>query len=109
MAKKKTETVAEEVVVEEAVIEEDAPVQETKAPEPVMYVGPTIPGIGIQNRVYTEIPAGAQEAFKEVPELRNLFLPIPQYPKAEQMIRERKGFVHSAYTKALTLKGGNKA
>ena len=29
--------------------------------------------------------------------------------KAEQMIRERKGLVHSAYTKALTLKGGNKA
>ena len=24
--------------------------------EPVMYVGPTVDGIGIQNRVYTEIP-----------------------------------------------------
>ena len=109
MAKKKAEAVAEEVVVEEAVIEEAAPVQETKAPEPVMYVGPTIPGVGIQNRVYTEIPAGAQEAFKELPELRNLFLKIEQYPMAEQMIREKKGFVHSAFAKALKLKGGNKA
>ena len=27
--------------------------------EPVMYVGPTVNGIGIQNRVYTEIPESA--------------------------------------------------
>ena len=108
MARKKSEAVAEEVVVEETVVEEAAPAETQKAPEPVMYVGPTIPGIGIQNRVYTEIPVGAQEAFKELPELRNLFLPILQYPMAEQMIRERKGFVFSAFKKALTLKGGNK-
>ena len=108
MAKKKSEAVAEEVVIEETVIEEAAPA-ETKALKPVMYVGPTIPGIGTQNRVYTEIPAGAQEAFKVQPELRNLFLSIEQYPMAETMIRERKGFVFSAFSKALTLKGGNKS
>jgi len=108
MAKKKSEAVAEEIVDDESVIEEAAPAEE-KAPEPLMYVGPTIPGIGIQNRVYTEIPAGAQEAFGKLPELRNLFLKIEQYPMAERMLREQKGFVFSAFSKALALKGGNES
>ena len=45
----------------EAVKKEDAaPKPKKKAPGmkgPWMYVGPTVPGIGIQNRVYTAIPA----------------------------------------------------
>ena len=107
MAKKKSEAVAEEIVADEAVI--SSATAEEKAPEPLMYVGPTIPGIGIQNRVYTEIPAGAQEAFGKLPELRNLFLKIEQYPMAEKMLRDQKGFVFSAFSKALTLKGGNES
>lgn len=110
MAKRKSEAVAEEIVAKESVIEEAAPAEEEKKEqEPVMYVGPTIPGIAIQNRVYTEIPAGAQDAFKKMPELRNLFLQIEQYPMAAQMLREKKGFVYSAFNRALTLKGGNKS
>ena len=92
MAKKKSEAVAEEIVADEAVIEEAAPAEE-KAPEPLMYVG----------------PAGAQEAFGKLPELRNLFLEIEQYPMAEKMLRDQKGFVFSAFSKALTLKGGNES
>ena len=34
--------------------------EKTVEKEPVMYVGPTVNGIGIQNRVYTEIPKEAQ-------------------------------------------------
>lgn len=72
--------------------------------EPLMYVGPTITGIGIQNRVYTEIPAGAAEAIAKDPELGNLFIPVREYPKANKMLRERTGYIFSAFTKALKLK-----
>ena len=84
-----------------------APVK--KAQEPLMYVGPTIPGIATQNVVYTEIPAGAQAAFKNIPEMKNLFIPVLDYPLSDRMLREKKGYVFSAFNKALTLKGGTKA
>lgn len=72
--------------------------------ENLMYVGPTIPGIGIQNRVYTEIPEEVKEACKKVPEMRNLFVPVVKYPIAEKMLRERKGYIFSAFKKALEYK-----
>ena len=69
-----------------------------------MYVGPTLQGIAIQNRVYTEIPEGAAEAIAKDPELGNLFIPIREYPKANKMLREKSGYIFSAYAKALKLK-----
>ena len=84
------------------------PKTKTAAKEPVMYVGPTIPGIGIQNQVFTEIPASAQEAFKKEPELGNLFIAIKDYPEANAMLREKRGYIHSAFNKALELKNGGK-
>ncbi len=84
------------------------PKTKTAAKEPVMYVGPTIPGIGIQNQVFTEIPASAQEAFKKEPELGNLFIAIKDYPEANAMLREKRGYIHSAFHKALELKNGGK-
>ena len=72
--------------------------------ENLMYVGPTIPGIGIQNSVYTEIPEAEKEACKDVPEMRNLFIPVIKYPIAEKMLRERKGYIFSAFRKALEYK-----
>lgn len=69
--------------------ETQAAAEEVKQ-ENLMYVGPTIPGIGIQNRVYTEIPEAAKKACKDVPEMRNLFIPVIKYPLAEKMLRERK-------------------
>ena len=56
------------------------PVREAKPPkaaevkkrtekEPLMYVGPTVNGLGIQNRVYTEIPKAAEAVLEETPEL----------------------------------------
>ena len=44
-----------------------------------MYVGPTLAGIGIQNRVYTEIPKEALSKAKEIPEINLLFIPIKDY------------------------------
>ena len=58
--------------------------------EPRMYVGPTVPGIGIQNRVYTEIPKEAQEQAEETPEIALLFVPVKDYPMAN---RDRKSVV----------------
>lgn len=98
MAKAKTSTAEE---VRETV---EAEKEVKKEPEKLMYVGPTIPGIGIQNRVYTEIPEDAEEVCKEVPEMRNLFIPIIKYPAAEQMLRTGKGYITSAYKKALEYK-----
>lgn len=75
-----------------------------------MYVGPTVPGIGIQNRVYTEIPAEAAGRAKEVPEVRLLFIPVKDYPMANKMLREKTGYIYDAYCKAASLRrGGGKA
>lgn len=97
MPKAKTST-AEETNVSEVAVETK------KEPENLMYVGPTIPGIAIQNTIYTKIPQAAAEACKKVPEMRNLFIPILKYPEAEQMLRTGKGYIFSAYKKALQFK-----
>lgn len=76
--------------------------------EPVMYVGPTVNGIGIQNRVYTEIPGNVQELFQEAPELKNLFILVREYPTACRMLREHKGYIYSAFMRALDFKNGGK-
>lgn len=93
---------------------EKAKTTATAKPEAVaitkIYVGPTIPGVAIQNRVYSETPAGLSEAFEKVPEMQNLMIPISEYAEAERMIDNRKGYVYSVYLKALEYKenkGGN--
>lgn len=68
--------------------------------ENIMYVGPSIPGVAIQNTVYTEIPAGALEAIKGRPIIRNLFVPIKDYSKAEEMIRTQSGHIYAAFEAA---------
>lgn len=78
------------------------------AKESVMYVGPTVPGIGIQNQVFSEIPASAQEAIKGEPEIGNLFIAIKNYPEANIMLREKRGYIYRAFNKALNLKNGGK-
>lgn len=75
-----------------------------KEQERIMYVGPTVPGIGINNAVYTEIPADAKEVIKKVPEIGNLFMPIMQYSEANVMLREKRGYIYNAYQKARNIK-----
>lgn len=72
--------------------------------ERVMYVGPTVPGIGINNAVYTEMPADAKGVIKEYPEIGNLFIPIMHYPEANVMLREGRGYIYNAYQKARSIK-----
>ena len=69
-----------------------------------MYVGPTVTGLAIQNRVYTEIPEEAKAVFGDHPEVRNLFIPVRDYPKANRMIREQTGYIYSAFLTALELR-----
>ena len=70
-----------------------------KAAEPLMYIGPDDPEIGIQNTVYSEIPAGALAVKETVPEVMNLFIPIGEYPIACQQLRDGKGYYFSAFRK----------
>lgn len=76
--------------------------------EPLMYIGPTIPGVATQNRVYDGIPEGLKEAINEVPEIGNLLIQIKDYPEAERMIHSGKGYAASAFKAAAEYKkGGN--
>ena len=77
---------------------------EIKAQEPLMYVGPTIPGIATQNTVYDPIPEAAREAAKGLPVLLDLFVPIRRYPDAERQLRDKTGRFYSAFIKAFSLK-----
>lgn len=73
---------------------------------PWMYVGPTAPGIGVQNRVYTEIPAEAQKRAEDAPEILHLFIQVKDYPMANRMLREGAGYVHNAYCKVEKMRKG---
>lgn len=78
--------------------------KESAAKEPMMYVGPTIPGVAVQNTVYAVKPEALEEAQKECPEFGNLYLPIMKYAMAEQMIRKKTGYIYTAFNKALEYK-----
>lgn len=108
-----TEAVRSDVDVKTTTTKESAPkLKKGKqvVPEPKMYVGPTVSGIGIQNRVYTEMPREAEEKAKEVPEITQLFIPVKKYPIANKMLREKKGYIYSAFCKVGALKnGGNES
>lgn len=96
-----------------AVVQEEKKAENTataKTAEQRMYVGPTVSGIGIQNRVYTEMPEDAKEKAKEIPEINHLFIPVKNYPVANKMLREKKGYIYSAFCKVGTLRsGGNES
>ena len=74
--------------------------------ERLMYVGPTITGFAIQNRVYSRIPREAEERFEKSPWLRNLFIPVAEYPKANKSLRTRTGYIYEAYMKAGEVRNG---
>lgn len=104
---KKNREIVEPEVVNESPVEVEEVIPEVKEPPKgnLMYVGPTIPGL-IQNRVYTEIPEAAKEVASSVPEMMNLFIPVREYSNACVMLREKKGYVYSAFMKVYASKGG---
>lgn len=81
--------------------EQKQPVEEKKEPTRYMYVGPTVPGIGIQNRVYTGIPQEVVDLMDNGNRvIGDLFIQIRDYPAANRMIREQKGYLYNAYLAA---------
>lgn len=81
--------------------EKKEPAGEPKEPKRYMYVGPTVPGIGIQNRVYTDIPQEVVDLMNNgYPVIGDLFIQIRDFPTANRMIREQKGYLHNAYLAA---------
>lgn len=74
----------------ETTVPEKAMARNEKVTEPLMYVGPTVNGIGIQNRVYSEIPGRTKEVLEKVPELKNLFIPIREYPSLQDAPRKKR-------------------
>ena len=82
------------------------PVEEKKMPARYMYVGPTVPGI--QNRVYTGIPQEVKDIVNGGnPLIGELFIKIRDYPVAERMIREKKGYLYNAYLAAQKIRMEN--
>lgn len=83
-------------------------VEEKKEPKRYMYVGPTVSGIGIQNRVYTDIPQEVVNLMNDgYPVVGDLFIQIRDYPAAERMIREKKGYLYNAYLAAQKIRMEN--
>ena len=75
--------------------------EEKKEPKRYMYVGPTVSGIGIQNRVYTDIPQEVVNLMNDgYPVIGDLFIQIRDYPVANRMLREKKGYLYNAYLAA---------
>lgn len=75
--------------------------EEKKEPKRYMYVGPTVSGIGIQNRVYTGIPQEVVNLMNDgYPVIGDLFIQIRDYPVANRMLREKKGYLYNAYLAA---------
>lgn len=82
--------------------------EEKKEPKRYMYVGPTVSGIGIQNRVYTDIPQEVVNLMNDgYPVVGDLFIQIRDYPAAERMIREKKGYLYNAYLAAQKIRMEN--
>lgn len=95
---------ADETVETKRAVETKAqkgPVEEKKEPKRYMYVGPTVSGIGIQNRVYTDIPQEVVDLMNGGhPVIGDLFIQIRDYPAANRMLREKKGYLYNAYLAA---------
>lgn len=80
---------------------QNKPVEEKKESKRYMYVGPTVSGIGIQNRVYTDIPQEVMDLMNDGHRIiGDLFIQIRDYPTANRMIREKKGYLYNAYLAA---------
>ena len=73
----------------------------TPATGPVVYCGPTIPGVGVQYTTYTNgTPAALAEAVKEKPVLGGLVVPLDQLPEVRRQFHVGTGRYYTLYRKA---------
>ena len=65
---------------------------------PVVYCGPTLPGVARQYTVYhNSIPAPLAAALADNPALRGLVLPLDRLPEARRDIAGRTGRFYRLY------------
>ena len=77
------------------------PKKTTQAAGPVVYCGPTIPGVAVQFTTYTNgVPTALEEAIKEKPFMGGLVVPLDQLPDAMNKLRKGYGHIYRLYRKA---------
>ena len=73
----------------------------TPATGPVVYCGPTIPGVAVQYTTYTNgTPAALAEAIKEKPVLGGLVVPLDKLPEVRRQFHAGAGRYYTLYRKA---------
>ena len=78
-----------------------APKKTTQATGPVVYCGPTIPGVAVQYTTYTNGPPTAlAEAIKEKPVLGGLVVPLDKLLEVRRQFHEGAGRYYTLYRKA---------
>ena len=73
----------------------------TQATGPVVYCGPTIPGVAVQFTTYTNgTPTALAEAIKEKPVLGGLVVPLDKLPEVRRQFHAGFGRYYTLYRKA---------
>ena len=77
------------------------PKKTAQATGPVVYCGPTVPGVAVQFTTYTNgVPTALEEAIKEKPFMAGLVVPLDQLPDAMNKLRKGYGHIYRLYRKA---------
>lgn len=77
------------------------PKKTAQAAGPVVYCGPTIPGVAVQFTTYTNgTPATLAEAIKENPVLGGLLVPLDKLPEVRKQFHAGSGRYYTLYREA---------
>ena len=72
-----------------------------QAAGPVVYCGPTVPGVAVQFTTYTNgTPAALAEATEKNPVLGGLVVPLDQLPEVRRQFYAGAGRYYTLYCKA---------
>ena len=68
-----------------------------------MYIGPTVPGVVTQNRIYIgKLPDKVEDRKSKDPYFSNLFIPVDQLVTARQNLQDKNSVLAVSYFKVLT-------
>ena len=77
------------------------PKKTDQAAGPVVYCGPTVPGVAVQYTVYTNgTPTALAEAIKKKPILGGLVVPLDKLPEVRRQFHDGAGRYYTLYRKA---------